>query len=124
MTPQREIYLKQCSIAEQFLRGSIAITKREIKQAKDALNNNQIIKPTWDRTFWKGEIKAHNILLSMYRHELNRLKGMDRVVVPRISYIGNDIYLQKVERCSCGERLMGEIYCPNCGRRLLWESVK
>lgn len=73
-----------------------------------------------------GMVKQYKVIISALYHELARLKGMDRVVVPKVTYVGkcNDTFMQRVERCTCGERLIGENYCPECGRRILREKVK
>ena len=68
-------------------------------------------------------IRFGKVRLAAYRHELNRLKGMDRVVVPSDAYtreyLGNGV-------CVCGYELHKKRhnYCPRCGRRVLWEKVK
>jgi hypothetical protein len=71
-------------------------------------------------------IRHNKIQLNAYRHELQRLKGMDRVVVPRVSYTSerSGQFLVRHEHCCCGNKLFGEVYCPECGRRILWEKVK
>ena len=121
MTPEREAYLAKCGKLEKKYREWIAKTKETIKDAKENLNRVGV-----DVEWEKHILRSHKIYLGWYRHELNRLKGMDRVVVPKVTYVSkcNDTFMQRLERCTCGERLIGENYCPGCGRKILWEKVK
>ena len=75
-------------------------------------------------------IGYEKIKLNAYRHKLARIKGMDRVVVPRdvtfdtfvICYCLEGYRLLGV--CSCGKRLVQykHNYCPDCGRLILWNK--
>ena len=112
MTPEREKYLAKCSKREKYLRKEIRDYKNEIRTIKSALQTES------DYEWYLGCLKFRKLWLTMVRHELHRLKGMDRVVVPKRAegYIG-------VFVCSCGSDVIAN-YCPNCGRKLLWEKVK
>ena len=118
MTPEREAYLAKCSKKEKFYRDWIAFVKQEIKVAKEALNSG------FDNELLKLYLYNRKHCLMMYRHELARLKGMDRVVVPKRPILArwSGIWLGY---CKCNGSVKSlEVYCPHCGRRILWEKVK
>lgn len=117
MTPERKKYLAKCSEKEKMLRRRIEVRKDFIVSNKFKLNNNKRLEKC-ERDWYLMQIKDHKFNLTLYRHELHRLKGMDSVVVPKRAegYIG-------VFVCSCGSDVIAN-YCPNCGRRILWEKVK
>lgn len=118
MTPERKKYLVECSKREMFLRKKIADCKMLIKHLKYA-------------TYKKlGAPYFHDVLQCLrltkyeytaYRHELNRLKGMDRGVVPEF-YHSTDVY--HCPKCTTAIWFASDKYCPNCGSRILWEKVK
>lgn len=65
------------------------------------------------------------------KHELAKLKGVDRVVMPQDVYkmiekIGDSWGVIRVGYCVCGEDVREDTdkYCSYCGRKLLWEKVK
>lgn len=119
MTPERYKYLSKCSDRELKLRNLIGSSKYYLKVCKEDLNNF----PGWD--FLKAKVKQEKINLIALRNELNRLKGMDRVVVLRgvVIPLGTDL---KQGYCICGRDVYDALdnYCPNCGRRILWEKVE
>lgn len=112
MTPERKAYLAKCSEWEIEVRNRIRLYKQQIRLAKESL------KYGYDDKWYRHCLRKHKHYLMMYRHELHRLKGMDRVAVPRRAegYIG-------VFVCKCGSDVIAN-YCPNCGRRILWDKVK
>ena len=65
-------------------------------------------------------------LLMTLRHELARLKGMDRVVVvgddePFVNTLTGAEYWT----CKCGTGIyVTDNYCSNCGERILWWKVE
>ena len=112
MTPKREKYLAKCSKREKWFRMQIEDLKKDIKGVKRALTLGYV--DDWNIT-WLRKCK---FFLTIYRHELARLKGMDRVVVPKrgcFCKCGRDLY---------GAKMLGSKYCDECGRKLLWEKVK
>lgn len=116
MTPEREKYLANCGKRERVLRAHIDLYKKAIKNCKAELLES-IVTNSFNL------IPGYKIQLSAYRHELNRLKGMDRVVVPRKAYIG--FYGDKGGLCKCEKHITDvHKYCPKCGRKILWEKVK
>lgn len=127
MTPEREKYFTKCNKKELWLRDEIKSYKREIKYCKDALNIGN------DYEFWLGTLRFRKMWLQICKNELHRLKGMDRVVVPRDAHSsfttkeGVNGFVT-VGYCVCDkdkeERLNSYdyIYCPKCGRRILWEK--
>lgn len=129
MTPQRKKYFAQCSDKEKILRHRISGYLFEIQREKYLLNTEGGLVDM-DRYKSKLRIKRYKYHLNAYRHELSRFKGMDKVVVPREL----EIHLKIVEMgmvnvatgiCKCGEKLesLGHVYCPVCGRRILWRRV-
>lgn len=121
MTPEREKYIRSCNLKERIIRHLIRNSKEELKKNK-AVCNSYNLKLIGRKPFGYRlhivRIKESKLMLNAYRHELARLKGMDRVVVPKKleGYTG-------VAECSCGCWVLAN-YCPECGRRLLWEKVK
>ena len=120
MTPERKKYLAKCSKREVILRLKIKEAKQVMKAYKFGLNREHKLYPlTKAQILYDLQIiREAKITIIAYRHELHRLKGMDSVVVPKRAegYIG-------VFVCSCGSDVIAN-YCPNCGRRILWEKVK
>ena len=112
MTPKREKYLAKCGKLEMKYRKWIQDTKERIKEAKERLTIECDVE--WEKSI----MRSHKVYLGWYKHELNRLKGMDRVVVPKrgcFCKCGRDLY---------GAKMLGSKYCDECGRKLLWEKVK
>lgn len=137
MTPEREKYLAKCGKREKFLRAKIKDEKKTIRANKYAIQTLPRI-PNLDlkqASKWvcnyKRNIAEALLMLSYYRHELNRFKCMDRVVVPReveihLKIVGMGMVNVATGICKCGEKLesLGHVHCPVCGRRILWEKVK
>lgn len=118
MTPHREEYLAKCSERETLLRMMIQQYKDSILSHKYALNKDETFTEE-DRRYRLRMLRYAKYHLAAYRHELARLKGMDRVVVP------SDAYTRKylgTGTCVCEFELdkKHHSYCPNCGRRVLW----
>lgn len=133
MTPEREKYLAKCGRRELWLRSLIKIHKEAIKKAKEQLRND-VFDSYGQVADCKSAMRANRWLIASLHHELNCLKGMDRVVVPRVKFSVKEIrghrYTGKKSyyaTCKCGNEFLysgnGEDYCPNCGRKLLWEKV-
>lgn len=122
MTPKREAYLAKCSKREKRLRFKIQEFKNDICNEKYRLTQGgHLVEP--DNTRCRTRIRQYKHHLSAYRHELNRLKGMDRVVVPRFRGYNCDGII--VGYCTCGNDVnFYEAYCSDCGRRILWERMK
>ncbi|MBR6678754.1 MAG: hypothetical protein IKL58_00325 [Phascolarctobacterium sp.] len=117
MTPERKAYLDRCSDKERRLHRMIKSAKRELSYSKEDM------KLIPGLPFLKWRVKYAKVVLSAYRHELARLKGMDRVCVPKVT----DAHILGGLRlwCACGKQLSrSNKYCPACGRKILWEKVK
>lgn len=134
MTPKREKYLNTCSQQEARIRGLLKYHKHKLKEAKavcNAYNLQANDRKVFSYLLATGHILHHKTIVSNLRHELNRLKGMDRVVVPVEPYkmigdFGKDWEVDTLGECTCGETISKHThnYCPNCGRKILWEKVK
>ena len=116
MTPERYKYLSKCSDRELKIRNLIGSSKYYLKACKDDLNHF----PGWG--FLKAKVKQEKINLIALRNELNRLKGMDKVVVvgddePFVNTLTGAEYWT----CKCGTGIyVTDNYCSNCGKRILW----
>lgn len=121
MTLERERYLAKCSKREKYLRRAIADSKVDIKTFKSDLKINRLFSRTTELIL----IRHNKIKLNAYRHELARIKGMDRVVVIKESQWlrGTNCVLAS---CKCGDTIVVNEYnyCPTCGRKILWEKGK
>lgn len=126
MTPERKEYLAKHTGREAIIRHLIRVCELEIKDCKITCSNYDLktlgYKPFGYRIHIT-RIKETKIMLCSLRRELARLKGMDRVVVPRDAYTRK--YLE-AGTCACGFELdkKHHNYCPKCGRRILWKKVK
>ena len=113
------------------MRTKIYQAEKEIVLCKAMLNPKYKIP---DLNRWKSLLKMWKFELAAYRHELNRIKGMDRVVVPKdvqkflyaVHDFGTGYGIGFIGVCKCGAELNNVDckYCPNCGKRILWEKVK
>ena len=141
MTPKREAYLEKCSYREAWLRSAIVATKRDISYQKQRISN---ATDEWIATGAKCELWHEKQLLMTLRHELARLKGMDRVVVwntrfepvkrgkwvkhceivQGLSGCGGSASVVEYEKdflmCSeCTEIVeYASNFCPNCGTKM------
>lgn len=142
MTPKRKKYLAKCSKREHILRDKIAIFKSALKTSKSFIRSYSTYgtKDSKRMVAMLSGIHENKVKLSAYRHELARLKGMDRVVVPKQTK--HEVLPKTTNRpaimskpyfvCKCGDTvgfMMGNewqkaTYCTHCGRRILWEKVK
>jgi hypothetical protein len=133
MTPERKAYFAKCSKREKELR---EITRKHIvalKFHKSVLTLDFCLTAT-EKKYRKEAIRVIKYYLNAYRHEIQRLKGMDRVVVPSRRYlreVEDGILVEyEIQTCpNCNVLVGGDLcetlnYCPNCGRRILWEKVK
>ena len=129
MTPERKAYLMKCSGKEDFIRAKISYYKQQLKSLKmTKLTIGCMLRHL------RGQIKRTKWHLNAYRHELARLKGMDKVAMPFHSYHRGfeDGHLVEYEIWTCpkcdvlvgGDCLETYNFCPDCGRRILWEKVK
>lgn len=122
MTPQREQYLAKCSDIEKLLRWKLKKAKQVLLVYKFGLNREPKLYPLTQGQIQYDlkVIREIKISISSYRHELNRLKGWDRGVVPKpVGYKELEWY------CKCGEEVSDfDTYCSYCGKRLLWKKVK
>ena len=132
MNRKRMVYLAKCSKREKFLRSEINACKRSIKFAKQFWRDSLaevlmgIATPDEREALIRNRIRDLKWQLSAYRHELARLKGMDRVTMPyKMFRFGFSVNVPKVSYyCECLTSLNGQTnYCPSCGRRILWEKV-
>lgn len=123
MTPERKAYLAKCSKREKFLRRKIVEAKDVLRIYKFVLNREPKLYPLTQGQIQYDlkVIRETKIAISIYRHELNRLKGMDRGGVPEF-YHSTDVY--HCPKCTTAIWFASDKYCPNCGRRILWEKVK
>lgn len=133
MNRKRMVYLAKCSKREKFLRSEINACKRSIKFAKQFWRESLaevlmgIATPDEREALIRNRIRDLKWQLSAYRHELARLKGMDKVVVPIPIKAGRETFPDQSYICKCLKYLgwVKDInYCPKCGRRILWEKVK
>ena len=119
MTPEREKYLAKCSKKELAIRCKISEAKSNLAYYKDFLTRNI---DDWGLMVCKQSVDKYKMELTAYRHELQRIKGMDRVAVPKVLVTGD--YLEGF--CwNCGGVVSehDHEYCPCCGRLILWEKV-
>ena len=127
MTPKRETYMASCSKREAWIRTKMFQAQSEISLCKAILNYRHKVD---DISKWKTRLETWKIEFTAYRHELHRLKGMDRVVVPRDVNVwkktdGYELYGE----CCCDDdfNILFEDtnkYCSCCGRRVLWEGIE
>ena len=122
LTPERKAYWLSIGFKERQLRALINDEKCAIKCFK----NNFKYPENYNCNILSIMLRQAKIRLTAYRHALNRLKGMDRVVVPKRIFIDNYCGIStKCTRCKCGRLIPHfENYCSDCGRRILWEKVK
>ena len=124
MTSERVAYLAKCSNRELWLRSEIRNIEIDICWQKQRISN---ANEEWIATGAKCELWHKKQLLMTLRHEVARLKGMDRVVEPyEVMRFGFGANVPKVSyNCECFEPIdRKHKYCPNCGRRILWEKVR
>jgi len=128
MTPERAVYLSTISKKERLIRNDIEFTRQQIKTYK-----HELCSLAEQNIDGRGQIiarwlKGVTIRLSAYRYELNRLKGMNRMVEPEIVPLPPNPKGQKnVTVCKkCGTKLIGPlaIHCPGCGRYIMWWRLK
>lgn len=126
MTTERVVYLAGGSKREKWIRDNIAYYKQQLKIYKRAKLTND-----GGEIWLRKQIRNTKRYLTTYRHELHRLKGMNRVVVPKrrivfASPTENFNVGDTLGRCKCGQVLDSALmkFCPNCGRKILWEKVK
>jgi hypothetical protein len=128
MTPERIEYFKKSSNAERDLRMLIKRCKKALKIAKSecsAFNLKPSDKKPLEYLVKYVQLQDSKMLLQALRHELQRIKGMDRVVVPyELMRFGFKANVPRVSyNCECLEPINRKYkYCPNCGRKILWES--
>ena len=124
MTPEREKYFDKCKVRELWLRGLIKTHKEAIKKAKEQLNYG-VFDSDGQVAVCKSAMRVNKWLVASLRHELNHIKGMGRVVVPKRIFIDNYCGIStKCTCCKCGRLIPHfENYCSDCGRKILWERV-
>lgn len=89
----------------------IANAKERLKIYKKARHTNMGGKG------WVGEeIRRYKTILTVCKHELARIRGWDKVVVPRRHKEYKCVFV-----CSCGHDVIDN-FCPRCGRKILWEK--
>ena len=134
MTPERKAYLARCSDKARRLHKLIKSAKFDLSKCKEDL------KLVPGLTFLKWRVKHAKVILASYRHELQRIKGMDRVfsrgkapvkqsefhsgIEYSAFYCGDCGYIVEVVEDD-GEFKKSTIkFCPYCGRRILWGKGK
>jgi hypothetical protein len=126
MTPERIKYFKKSSNAERDLRMLIKRCKKALKIAKSecsAFNLKPSDKKPLEYLVKYVQLQDSKMLLQALRHELQRIKGMDRVVVPRRAILESWGGV-RLGRCKCGEIMKSfECFCHSCGRRILWDKT-
>ena len=103
---------------EEVLRKIIADCKESLKIFKKARQTNIGGKG------WCGKyIRKNKTILTACKHELNRLKEMDNILIPKKIFFDNYCGMHtKCTRCSCGKLIPNfENYCSECGKRILWK---
>lgn len=117
MTQKRKLDMR--AEKERHLREVIASCKEHLQNFKIARSTNLGGKG------WLGEqIRKRKTILTACKHELQRIKGMDRVVIPSEQYDRRfETYNWYCTKCD-SEISVFENYCSECGRRILWEKVK
>ena len=143
MTPERKEYLMEHTGREATIRDLIRGYKHELKKCKAVCSSYDLKrigrKPLGYRIHIV-QVNETKLIIQALRHELQRLKGMDRVVVPKQTK--HEVLPKTTSRpaimskpyfvCKCGDTvgfMMGNewqkaTYCTHCGRRILWEKVK
>lgn len=118
MTPEREDYRNKCSNRESLLRAFITDEENNIRRFKNSLNN---LQGMFSRSIDLIMIRHSKVRLNAYRHELQRIKGMERVVVigddePSVNTLTGAEYWT----CKCGTGIYEtDNCCSGCGRRVL-----
>jgi hypothetical protein len=79
MTPERAAYLAKCSNREKSIRMILKTQQRALKQYKELLTHGYAD----DEDYCYFKIALYKISIQALHRELQHLKGMDRVVVPR-----------------------------------------
>jgi hypothetical protein len=134
MTPEREAYLKAISSKERAIRHALKMAKFSLAETKEWWTKHKYTKPSKINGY-KKTVKRQKATVMALRHELQRLKGMDNVVVPRqvrmATYpashgFGFGYECVAIGLCACGAPLRDDEckYCQRCGKRVLWERVK
>lgn len=121
MTPEREKYFTSITSRERVIRHAIRMAALSLRETKEWWTKHKTNRPNKIRGY-KKTVKRQKLTLMACKRELAKLKGMDRVVAPKeIRYRVYDKY----GKCSCGVWVYSKCdFCPNCGRRILWEKVK
>ncbi len=119
MTPGREAYLAKCGKRERIVRRLLGVQKRALKQYKELLTYGY----SDDADHCYSQIALLKTARQALRHELARLKGMDRVVVPSEQYDRRfETYNWYCTKCD-SEISVFENYCSTCGRKILWKKA-
>lgn len=112
MTPKREAYIKKCSKRENWFRkrlSDLKITLKALKILADAPVNDG----------WLARIKCIKWEISAMRHEINRIKGMDRVCVPKVLVTGDYMGFDGSDYCH-QEAVMQEMESRGYEVNYLW----
>lgn len=124
MTPEREKYLACITSRERVIRHAIRMAALSLRETKEWWTKHKTDRPNKIRGY-KKTVKRQKLTLMACKRELARLKGMDRVVVPRVIYSSTCNFIFKRYECKkCGEWInKTELYCSNCGRKILWNKT-
>lgn len=119
MTPEREAYLTTIGAKERAVRHALKMAKFSLSETKEWWIKNKFTKPSKINGY-KKTVKRQKATVMALRHELQRIKGMDRVVVPSEQYDRRfETYNWYCTKCD-SEISVFENYCSECGRRILW----
>lgn len=134
MTPERRKYLMKSSNKEREIRGLIRRCKKALSISKsecNAFNLKPADKKPLEYLEKYIQLKDSKILLQALRHELARFKGMGRVAPIILEITRSEDTFEIIDAdafCGCCKQLLSifqkKSYCPNCGRKILWEKVK
>jgi len=122
VTPERKAYLAGISGREKTIRSAIRLARLSLREVKKWWTSHKFVKPNKIRGY-KTAFKRQKLILMAYKRELARLKGMDRVIRVKDTYM--DCYGDTCFECKCGNEVdIGYYdYCYRCGRRLLIEEI-
>lgn len=85
MTPEREAYLKAIGSKERAIRHALKMAKFSLSETKEWWTKHKYTKPS-KINGCKKTVKRQKATVLALRHELARLKGMDKVVIPSEQY--------------------------------------
>lgn len=140
MTPERRKYFMKSSNKEREIRGLIRRCKKALSISKsecNAFNLTPADKKPLEYLEKYIQLKDSKILVQALRHELARLKGMDRVTRVEKGLVTDDGDSYNEYYCeNCGAMITSDKHfpksqiassircCQYCAHKFLWEKVK